>query len=374
MISSALKNLLDAIGKGEAPKGYGQIYGGARGVPKGADVSKMTLNAVEALQATMVKNGSESTACGRYQFIRKTLLATVSEMRLTGKEVWRPELQDRMALHLIEKRGLGSFLAGKISREQFANNLAAEWASLPMVSGPKKGRSRYAGDGLNKSFHSVAEMLALLDALRAESPTRRALQYDPQVETVQRQLAALGYALGDIDGKAGSMTTGAIAAFQKDNGLAVTGTIDAKLLAALKDDPKPRPISTERATATAEDLRAKGSETILTADNVKMAGGVAGAAGAFGAANQTTDAATGSSLVDKAQDYLGIANVFHDIVSGFSDLLSWAIGSFWWVAAAAAGLFAVVWGRKIIKAKVEGYRKGEDIESTAPTIVHDVPE
>lgn len=367
MISPALKRLLGAIGEGEAPKGYGQIYGGAKGVPKSTNVAILTLNGVRALQAKMVKAGSASTACGRYQFIRKTLALTMTEMGLTGREVWTPELQDRMAVHLIEKRGLPQFLAGKLSREAFANNLAAEWASLPMVTGPKKGRSAYAGDGLNKSSHPVSEILALLDALRRERPTPRSKpDYDPQVETVQRQLSQLGYALGEVDGKMGTLTIGAIAAFQSANGLSVTGKIDAALLEALKNDPVPRPIAAERATATAEDLRAKGSETILTADNVKMAGGVAGAAGAFGAANQGTDAATGTSLVEKAQDYLGIASTFRDIADGLSGLFSWVIGSFWWIAVAAAGIFAFIWGRKIIKAKVEGYRKGEDIESTAP--------
>lgn len=165
-MTPALKALLDAIGKHEAPKGYGQIYGGARGVPKNTDVSKLTLKEVQLLQRKMVDAGSASTASGRYQFIRKTLAATIQQMGLTGNEVWTPELQDRMALHLIEKRGLTTFMRGEISREQFADNLAAEWASLPMTTGPKKGQSKYAGDGLNKSFHKVADVLALLDAIK----------------------------------------------------------------------------------------------------------------------------------------------------------------------------------------------------------------
>lgn len=171
MITPALTNLLAAIRKYEAPKGYGQIYGGAKGVPKGTDVSIMPLSGVQALQAKMVKAGSASTACGGYQFIRKTLAVTISELGLSGKEIWTPALQDRMAVHLLEKRGLSAYLAGQKTREAFANSLAMEWASLPVVTainGKKVGQSYYAGDGLNKSHHKPQAILALVDALRAQ--------------------------------------------------------------------------------------------------------------------------------------------------------------------------------------------------------------
>lgn len=173
MTTAALNNLLAAIRKHEAPKGYGQIYGGAKGVPKGTDVSIMTLRGVQDLQAKMVKAGSASTACGGYQFIRKTLALTMQEMALTGKEIWTPSLQDEMAIHLCVKRGLTLFLTGKMTREDFANRLAMEWASLPLVTpinGKKIGQSYYAGDGHNKSHHKPEAILALVDALRAPQP------------------------------------------------------------------------------------------------------------------------------------------------------------------------------------------------------------
>lgn len=173
MISAPLKALLDAIRKHEAPRGYGQIYSGAKGVPKDTDVSKLTLSGVLELQARMLRGGSASTACGGYQFLRKTLLATMRQMRLSGSELWSPELQDRMAVHLMDNRGLLSYLAGQMTREAFANNLAMEWASLPVVTrlkGQKRvvdpGETYYAGDGLNKAFHKPEAILALVDAIR----------------------------------------------------------------------------------------------------------------------------------------------------------------------------------------------------------------
>jgi len=172
-MTPSLKALLDAIGKHEAPKGYGQIYGGAKGVPKNTDVSKMTLAGVQDLQRRMLAAGSKSTACGRYQFIRKTLAATINSMGLNGSERWDAALQDRMAIFLMEARGLSKFVIGSISREAFANSLAREWASLPVVSvirGANRilepGQSYYAGDGLNKAFHKPEAILALLDAIK----------------------------------------------------------------------------------------------------------------------------------------------------------------------------------------------------------------
>lgn len=177
MISTELKALLELIKSREGglgAKGYGQIYGGAKGVPLSTDVSKLTLKQVVDLQDRMLANHSASTACGGYQFIKKTLLATINSMKLSVNEVWTPELQDKMAVFLMRGRGLDKYMSGEITAETFANNLAMEWASLPVVSsiiGAKKfvllpGQSYYAGDGLNKSHHDPKVYLAAVKALR----------------------------------------------------------------------------------------------------------------------------------------------------------------------------------------------------------------
>ena len=51
-----------------------------------------------------------------------------------------------------------------MSTEDFANNIAKEWASMPVVTGAAKGKSYYGGDGINKSLVSVD---AFLDAVRS---------------------------------------------------------------------------------------------------------------------------------------------------------------------------------------------------------------
>lgn len=199
-MDKALKDLLDAIGSREAPKGYGQIYSGAKGVPHDADVSKMTLGGVLVFQQQMLNGGSKSTACGRYQFLKKTLQATIDQMNLSATALWDADLQDRMAVHLMENRGLKKYLAGQMSREDFANNLAKEWASLPVVTAIKgasrqlePGMSYYAGDGLNKSFHSVSSIMDLVDGLKREAPVveKEETEQDELLTLMKRAVALL---------------------------------------------------------------------------------------------------------------------------------------------------------------------------------------
>jgi len=59
------------------------------------------------------------------------------------------------------------------------------------------------------------------------------LSPDQVTINVQQQLAAAGYYDGPIDGVLGSMTREAIAAYQADNGLAVTSAIDEPTLATM---------------------------------------------------------------------------------------------------------------------------------------------
>ncbi|KQP81768.1 hypothetical protein ASF60_22185 [Methylobacterium sp. Leaf113] len=109
--------------------------------------------------------GTESSATGRYQFMKKTLRGLKQEMGLSGTERFSPELQDRMALQLLNRRGYSEWQAGRITDAQFANRLALEWASLPNITaqnGRPAGVSAYTGDGLNKSLVSPASVLAAL--------------------------------------------------------------------------------------------------------------------------------------------------------------------------------------------------------------------
>ena len=56
---------------------------------------------------------------------------------------------------------------------------------------------------------------------------------DSTVARVQRKLTARGYSLGSADGVIGPATRNAIAQYQQDKGLAVTGRINDPLLVSL---------------------------------------------------------------------------------------------------------------------------------------------
>lgn len=126
-------------------------------------LTEMTVNEVLAFQQEMIRGGAESGAVGAYQIIPKTLRSLVNKMGLNGNERFDKSLQDSMATDLLNRRGYASFRDGTISRERFANNLAAEWASLPLVTGPNAGRSRYAGVGSNRASARPEDVLAALD-------------------------------------------------------------------------------------------------------------------------------------------------------------------------------------------------------------------
>ena len=65
----------------------------------------------------------------------------------------------------------------------------------------------------------------------------------PEVTTLQRQLTDLGYWLGPINGVYGDLTTQAVYAFQKLNGLTVDGQVGHDTALALQRAQRPSPVS-----------------------------------------------------------------------------------------------------------------------------------
>jgi lysozyme family protein/peptidoglycan hydrolase-like protein with peptidoglycan-binding domain len=103
-------------------------------------------------------------------------------------------------------------------------------------------------------------------------------------EGLQRRLTELGYSLGEIDGNFGTLTREALLAFQADNNVPPTGTLDDATQVAFSR-PQPRPLSRDRISATADDLRASGSQTIKAADRTKIAAWISSILGALGIGN-----------------------------------------------------------------------------------------
>lgn len=186
--------LLDFIYRTDAggapPECYEIIFGNRQSaLPK--PITQMTLGEVIDAQKTWSskawarKFGSTkaSSAAGAAQFMRATLMDLAKELHLSRGQVFNADFQDRLAYHLLKRRGYEDFMAGKITRTSFGLRLAQEWASLPVLAptqgGSRKvtrGQSFYAGDGLNKSLVQPAEVEALLDRVKAaqEPPAKPA--------------------------------------------------------------------------------------------------------------------------------------------------------------------------------------------------------
>lgn len=153
-----LQLLLDFIGKLESNGNYNAVWGNAHSI---VDLSKYTLSQLEKKQRLWGRRGSSAT--GKYQFMRKTLLLLRVRMLLSGDLYFTPELQEKLAMQLLKRRGLNRWLRkGVIDDDRFMDSLSKEWASLPYHT----GRSYYDGDGLNHALASREEFRAILGATR----------------------------------------------------------------------------------------------------------------------------------------------------------------------------------------------------------------
>lgn len=171
---------------------------------------------------------------------------------------------------------------------------------------------------------------------------------DFEVKALQGQLVDLGYQVGSQDGEFGGGTRAAVLAFQADNDLPTTGEVDPATKAALKTAP-PKPISEKRATATADDLAAEGSQTIIKGQGVSWWGKVLTTIGIGGAATQPTGA------LDKVKDATDQVSTLRSVVENLQDVGGWALAH-WWILAIPAGFLAIKYGRDIVKRRLVDHR------------------
>ncbi len=146
--------LINLITSKESNDDYNRVYG--KGV-KRENLTKMSINEVIAWQKNYTENeGSYSSAVGRYQIIRKTLEHQKGVLGLTGDELFDEEMQDRIAMSLLEGRGYTDYLNGYIDDKTFMRNLSQEWAAMPE---DERGLSYYDKDGVNKALVTPETLL-----------------------------------------------------------------------------------------------------------------------------------------------------------------------------------------------------------------------
>lgn len=148
------KNLMNFIAGPESGGNYNVINGGSE-----KELTTMTVGQVLDFQKTMKGDGRESTAVGKYQIINSTLKGLIDEMNIPKTAKFDEAMQDRMALALLERRGLSEYKSGKLTPKKFAQNLSKEWASLPK---DETGASFYEGVGSNKALVGFDEVIKAL--------------------------------------------------------------------------------------------------------------------------------------------------------------------------------------------------------------------
>ena len=148
----AIRNM---IGRAESGGDYNIMVGGKKG-----DLTNMTLAQILEQQSKMTQRGSgfESSALGKYQITRATLLDLINK---TGMDInttkFDQATQDKLADELIVSRGgYNKYASGAINKERFMRNLSSIWAGLPMDA---SGRSFYQGVGSNKSTIGFEEAM-----------------------------------------------------------------------------------------------------------------------------------------------------------------------------------------------------------------------
>lgn len=172
-----------------------------------------------------------------------------------------------------------------------------------------------------------------------------------EVERLQASLKNLGYfEVGEIDGKIGTKTRGALLAFKNDNGLPLNDQINDETWIAIAK-AKPRPAPAGRADAkTAPSLAAK------TASATKVVGTAAIVVGATETALEPVGGISGainqlSGAADTLKSLTGLVAPIRDLFNALVD--NWMVA----LLVAGVGLYAV--GRRVFKDELSSYKAGE---------------
>ena len=156
-IDNTDKALLARIAQGEVnttgDSGYDTVIGfGKYGKPP-KPLTSMTLSEILTFQKQLLRNGSPSTAVGRYQMLKRTILEEAKYAGIPLSTVFTEDVQDTLILNRLKRmRGYDAYRKGNLPEKNFIRNLSQEFAS---VENPFTGHGYYSGQGV----HTTAKQL-----------------------------------------------------------------------------------------------------------------------------------------------------------------------------------------------------------------------
>ena len=182
--------MLDFIGSLEAPGGY-DVYSHYAAAPPPKPLTKMTVNEVLAWQ-DRIDARSRSEAAGRFQIMEDTLRDyLVPTMGLTGQEKFNADMQNAMAVVLMQRRGWSPKGTNHV---RMGNALAKEWAALPLLSGPNIGKSAHhkTKGARNRALTTPEQFLAVLQDPTKAKAVLNAVSHTPAESPVKITKLGLG--------------------------------------------------------------------------------------------------------------------------------------------------------------------------------------
>lgn len=156
--------------------GFGKFLGGER------DLTSMSLKDILDTQGEILshpENDLNSSAVGKYQIVRKTLRGLIDTMGLSLDDKFTPELQDRMALQLLEGRGLSKWRSGELSDQEFLKGLGDEWQSFAKGKASRSAIISALNRGQGPQGGGLADLV---------SSNKRG--YTPDLENLKQELAS----------------------------------------------------------------------------------------------------------------------------------------------------------------------------------------
>lgn len=163
---STYQQLLQVIADAESKGNYNAYFGHTNNTE--VRFTDMSISQVLAWQRQFVAQGSPSSAVGRYQFLDSTLRGLIASQNIDTNQRFDQSMQDRLAVVLLNRRGGDAYVNRELSSQQFAANIAKEWASMPRVIGDHPQTSYYAGDGLNRALVAPETVLHAISQVDAQ--------------------------------------------------------------------------------------------------------------------------------------------------------------------------------------------------------------